>query len=191
MRIATRLATKIGAVALLAGGITVTTATTSQAIFNAEQTQHIIDCARWLLTDPETHAANCLPSRVAPSNRSLSEPVTSTIIGPPKVTPPKEDDPPPPSCEVEAVSYGHGSNDECGGEEPPPPPPKDSHKDSDKYDSDKRDSDKKDSGKKDSKKDSDKRDSSKKDSDKKDSGKKDSKKDSDKKDSDKRGGGRR
>jgi hypothetical protein len=98
-----RLATQTGAVLLLAAGFTMATATSSQAgLFNAEQRQHVIDCVGWLLSDPEMHAANCLPSRVAPDFGSLSDPVTSTIIAPPATTPqdpPKDPDP----CE----DYGH------------------------------------------------------------------------------------
>jgi hypothetical protein len=114
-----RLATQTGAVAILAAGFTMSSATSSYAIFNAEQTQHIIECARWLLTDPETHAENCLPSRVAVPFRSLSEPVTSYIAPPPVVivTPPEEEKPPHEEpCKHEDTYYSITSEGprECG-----------------------------------------------------------------------------
>lgn len=94
-----QLAARAGAVTLLAAGLTVASSSSSQAVFNAVQAQHFIDCAGWLLSDPEMHAANCSPSRVALSLRSLTEPVTGTIIDGP-ATP----------------SNGNGNNHECNHE---------------------------------------------------------------------------
>ena len=48
---------------LIAGalaGAVVTGSTVTTTAFD----QHFLDCFGWMIVDPETHSANCLPSRV-------------------------------------------------------------------------------------------------------------------------------
>ncbi|MDP1731337.1 MAG: hypothetical protein Q8L54_09210 [Devosia sp.] len=45
------------------------------------ETAHFIECLGWLISDPDRHAEECLPSNVPPVNSSLSSPVS----GPPPV----------------------------------------------------------------------------------------------------------
>jgi hypothetical protein len=47
----------------IAGTMSVAVTTPTQA-FTIEHWTHFIECKTWLFTDPEAHAANCLPSRV-------------------------------------------------------------------------------------------------------------------------------
>jgi hypothetical protein len=74
-----RLAASLGTAAVLA----------VQGIPSA-QAQSFIDCLGWLVFDPDTHALNCLPSRVAVLNSSLSGRVTDTVFGPATSTGPTE-----------------------------------------------------------------------------------------------------
>lgn len=60
------------AIAAVVGGTTATRA------FD----QHFIDCLGWLLTDPDTHAANCLPSRVVPSESGSTSKTGSSYSSP-------------------------------------------------------------------------------------------------------------
>jgi hypothetical protein len=59
----------IGVVAtLVAGGLVLAGTAVSQTVTpqSVDPLQHFLDCAGVLLTAPDIHAANCLPSNVAP-----------------------------------------------------------------------------------------------------------------------------
>lgn len=51
---------------LVAGALAGAVVTGSTATTTAFD-QHFLDCFGWMIVDPDTHSANCLPSRVAPS----------------------------------------------------------------------------------------------------------------------------
>ena len=53
---------RAGVVVLAAASALVGTTAATRAF----DPQHIIECFGWMLTDPEMHAANCLPSNVPP-----------------------------------------------------------------------------------------------------------------------------
>jgi hypothetical protein len=57
--------------AALVVGSAVTTTATAQSGFD-----HFIACAGWLFTDPDAHAANCLPGRIVGPTESPSTSVT-------------------------------------------------------------------------------------------------------------------
>lgn len=66
---------RIGTIAtIVAGGLLVLApAASSQTVTpqSVDPWQHFIDCAGVLITAPDVHAANCLPSNVAPETKSL------------------------------------------------------------------------------------------------------------------------
>lgn len=66
---------RIGTIAtIVAGGLLVLApAASSQSVTpqSVDPWQHFIDCAGVLITAPDVHAANCLPSNVGPESRSL------------------------------------------------------------------------------------------------------------------------
>jgi hypothetical protein len=77
--------------------------------------QHYLECAGWLVTDPTTHSANCLPSRVGIQFHTLALPgtdggqariVTTTPGKPdkPDYHHPKPDYPPPHRCDSGGVT---------------------------------------------------------------------------------------
>ena len=56
---------------LLLAGVGTVALVTALGIAGAQaltaiQAQHFIECFGWMLSDPETHAANCLPGNVPP-----------------------------------------------------------------------------------------------------------------------------
>ncbi len=72
-RLARRL--RIGTIATLAAGalLLLAPSASSQTVTpqSVDPLQHFIDCAGVLITAPDIHAANCLPSNVAPETKSL------------------------------------------------------------------------------------------------------------------------
>ena len=65
---------------LIAGalaGAVVTGSTVTTTAFD----QHFLDCFGWMITDPDTHSANCLPSRVV-----TNEPPSTSRSGSPEMT---------------------------------------------------------------------------------------------------------
>lgn len=85
--------------------------TPSFAIFNAVQSKHIAECVVWLITDPITHALNCLPSRVPPQNGTISP-----LTGGPVIT----EAPPmsiPDECDWEYKIYSEEGGCSCHSEE--------------------------------------------------------------------------
>jgi hypothetical protein len=72
-RLARRL--RLGTIAtLVAGGLVLLAPSASSQTVTPQSVdplQHFIDCAGVLITAPDIHAANCLPSNVAPETRAL------------------------------------------------------------------------------------------------------------------------
>lgn len=72
-RLARRL--RIGTIATLAAGalLLLAPSASSQTVTpqSVDPLQHFIDCAGVLITAPDIHAANCLPSNIAPETKSL------------------------------------------------------------------------------------------------------------------------
>lgn len=72
-RLASRI--RIGTIATLAAGglLLLVPSASSQTVTpqSVDPLQHFIDCAGVLITAPDIHAANCLPSNVAPETRSI------------------------------------------------------------------------------------------------------------------------
>lgn len=72
-RLARRL--RIGTVATLAAGalLLLAPSASSQTVTpqSVDPLQHFIDCAGVLITAPDIHAANCLPSNIGPEMKSL------------------------------------------------------------------------------------------------------------------------
>lgn len=66
---------RIGTIAtIVAGGLLLLApAASSQSVTpqSVDPLQHFIDCAGVLITAPDVHAANCLPSNVAPDTKAL------------------------------------------------------------------------------------------------------------------------
>ncbi|MBL8593426.1 MAG: hypothetical protein ABS35_31745 [Kaistia sp. SCN 65-12] len=66
---------RIGAIAALAasGLLLLAPSASSQTVTpqSVDPLQHFIDCAGVLITAPDIHAANCLPSNVAPETKAL------------------------------------------------------------------------------------------------------------------------
>lgn len=66
---------RIGTIATLAAGalLLLAPSASSQTVTpqSVDPLQHFIDCAGVLITAPDIHAANCLPSNVAPETRSI------------------------------------------------------------------------------------------------------------------------
>jgi hypothetical protein len=67
---------RIGIIAtIIAGGILLLApGASSQSVTpqSVDPMQHFIDCAGVLITAPDVHAANCLPSNIAPETKSLA-----------------------------------------------------------------------------------------------------------------------
>lgn len=64
------IVTGVAALAFLAAGTAASNAQLS--IGNLAYVKHIAECMGWLITDPDKHAAECLPSNVPPQNGPLS-----------------------------------------------------------------------------------------------------------------------
>ena len=66
---------RLGTIATLAAGglLLLAPSASSQSVTpqSVDPLQHFIDCAGVLITAPDIHAANCLPSNVAPETRAL------------------------------------------------------------------------------------------------------------------------
>jgi hypothetical protein len=66
---------RIGTIATLAAGglLLLASSANSQTVTpqSVDPLQHFIDCAGVLITAPDIHAANCLPSNVAPETKAL------------------------------------------------------------------------------------------------------------------------
>jgi len=66
---------RLGTIATLAAGglLLLAPSASSQTVTpqSVDPLQHFIDCAGVLITAPDIHAANCLPSNVAPETRAL------------------------------------------------------------------------------------------------------------------------
>ncbi len=77
---------RLGTIATLAaGGLLLLAPTASSQTVTPQSVdplQHFIDCAGVLITAPDVHAANCLPSNVAPETRALGG---GSINTPPEV----------------------------------------------------------------------------------------------------------
>ncbi len=54
-------------IATMTAGMLATAAVVGGTTATRAFDQHFIECFGWMITDPDTHAANCLPSRVVPS----------------------------------------------------------------------------------------------------------------------------
>ena len=67
---------RIGTIAtIVAGGLLLlATSASSQSVTpqSVDPWQHFIDCAGVLITAPDVHAANCLPSNIPPETKSLA-----------------------------------------------------------------------------------------------------------------------
>lgn len=65
----------IGAIATIAAGgmVILAGSATSQSVTpqSVDPLQHFIDCAGVLISAPDVHAANCLPSNIPPEMKSL------------------------------------------------------------------------------------------------------------------------
>jgi len=72
-RLARRI--RLGTIATLAAGglLLLAPSASSQTVTpqSVDPLQHFIDCAGVLITAPDVHAANCLPSNVGPETRAL------------------------------------------------------------------------------------------------------------------------
>jgi len=64
--------------------------TPAHAASNADQVQHFIDCARWMLTDPDRHRAECAPGHefFIPGNNFAQTGITAEPPPPPPPPPP-------------------------------------------------------------------------------------------------------
>ena len=66
---------RLGTIATLAAGglLLLAPSASSQTVTpqSVDPLQHFIDCAGVLITAPDIHAANCLPSNVGPETRAL------------------------------------------------------------------------------------------------------------------------
>jgi hypothetical protein len=66
---------RLGTIATLAAGglLLLAPSASSQTVTpqSVDPVQHFIDCAGVLITAPDIHAANCLPSNVAPETKAL------------------------------------------------------------------------------------------------------------------------
>lgn len=82
---------RIGTIAtIVAGGLLLLApGASSQSVTpqSVDPLQHFIDCAGVLISAPDVHAANCLPSNIGPESKSLSgtgsgDPKCPTIVRP-------------------------------------------------------------------------------------------------------------
>ena len=64
--------------------------TPAHAASNADQVQHFIDCARWMLTDPDRHRAECAPGHefFIPGDNFAQTGITAEPPPPPPPPPP-------------------------------------------------------------------------------------------------------
>jgi len=85
-RLARRI--RLGTIATLAAGglLLLAPSASSQTVTpqSVDPLQHFIDCAGVLITAPDIHAANCLPSNVGPETRALGAAGSGSYVPPTK-----------------------------------------------------------------------------------------------------------